>query len=409
MVERRQTPEREREIGSEIVRVYRAWHELERERNTGVEVIDFDLAPDSLRFDKNPFSQRADVIEALGRLSGEIDTNTTAGEFLHAKTVASSAYLRALEGEKMPLSPYLEQTLAIAPSLIPEEEIEAQFRRADKIFRQFGQKRLDRNSWPAFLETARLTPLDIQSTFTAAKEKLVPIIQKAIGQDFELVYELQFMNVDRPWINWISGDASGFIFRINSHPRNQERWFRGVTERLAVHEMGGHLVQVNSWRENIRAGVINPGYGVTAIPGPEQWSCEGMADVLAFLVPGLYENLSLHGQFSTEYTLLKDMVYNNAHIRVNEPGEDADRIHSYVQLYLPSETDERTSFVLGLLQNDPRYRAYYYTYSSGGYHLRRYADILSEFGKIALLKDLYAKPMTPRQIQRRVEEMKLLR
>ena len=374
MIEQGRIREREGELGNQIVRMFRSWHRLEEANGTGVDVIDFDLAPIHLQSAWTPFFSRQDVMRTLGDMSGEIVTNTPAGEFLHAKTVASLAFLEALEGDKKPLDVYLEQTVGIHPTLIPESEIEEQYQRVNNIFLQFGNGNLDKEGWASFFETAQLSPEEIETTFIEAKDLLVPIVQDNVGQNFTLDYTLEFQTVDKPWINRISGDPTGFYFRVNRHPRNQQRWFRGVTEALAVHEMGGHLVQAMTWKKNIQTGLINPGYGVTAIPGPEQWNCEGMADTLAFLVPGLYEKLSPYGKFAVEYTYLKDMVYNNAHIFVNEPDTDITKTQAYVQSYIPSETDERASSILTLLQNDPRYRSYYYTYSSGGYHHRRFAE-----------------------------------
>lgn len=405
MTESDRYPELEREQGNEIVRIYRAWRDLEKAIGNGVDPIDFDLAPQGLHFAKNPFTIRAQVIDRLQDMGRQIETSTPTAEFLGAKVISSIAYLKALEGEDRPIDEYIGNTLSVEPALIPQQEIDSQYVKVKDFFGEMDF-RFTPEGWDEFFQRSRLDPDEIKTTFTEAKGKFLPIILDVLGKGFVLEYEETLLNIDAPWISSISGDASGFHFRINLHRRNESRWFLGATEALAIHEMVSHLVQAYNWRQNIVAGQLSPSLGVTSIPGPEQWTCEGMADTLVFLISPMYDGLSMYGKFAIEYKHLQNIVNNNVHLWINQPNADEVFIRDYIQKYIPSNPADRITYFLNLRKKDPKYRSYLYAYSSGGYFHRKFADSLSESGRIQLVKDLYERPMTPTQIQTRVAQLR---
>lgn len=391
------------EVSTHAIRVYRGWRDLEKRDKSGIDVIDLDLVPDEFRFRQFPFESRVQVLGQFHRLSEGVDTSTTAGEYLHAKFISSIVQLGAMRGIREPFDFYIEDVLGITPEFIPGDVIEDQAEKTKTLFRQFGNGELNPTNWEAFHETARLLPEDREKTFIEAQEKFIPYIQGALGDNSELEYKTKKVELEVPWINSVSADAQGVLFRVNLHDINKHRWIKGIEELLVIHEIGGHVLQAVMHRRNIRDGLIDLGYGITTVPGPEQWSFEGMADNLIHLVPGLYNILSPHAQFLAEYGALKQLVYNNIHIRVNEPNPDLDILTNEVKGYAPNEPESRIRFMLDLLRNSIKSRAYQYTYEHGGYYYRNVAASLPDDKKIVLLKEHYKRPMTPAQAQREVQ------
>lgn len=389
--------------GAELVKVYRAWNQIEKPN--GIEIIDFDLAPPDLVFPNNPFKDRSQVIAMLAKLHDQILPQDDSGEFLKSRMKASLTFIDAIEGERLPLDEYLKKTIGVKSEIVPIEEIDEQRGVANELFTRLGYE-LTPDGWQKFFIKYKLLPEDIKSTFSSAQEKFVPIILDKLGVDYNLQYKTEFVVEDDYWINWISGNPEEFLFRINLHPRNQIRWYQGTTEGLAIHEMCGHLVQAYNFKENIKKGHINPGLGITMIPGPDQWNAEGMADTLAFLVPEIGDNLSPFGKFAVEYKYLSNLVHNNVHIWVNDDTFDQVEIGSFIRKYLPSETDERIAKTVDQRRNSPLHRAYLYTYNHGSRRHRQYAQELPDDKRQELVKYLYERPLTPKQIEKKVAQLK---
>lgn len=391
-------------FGKQIVELYRAWDKFEeKELGDKVDGIDFDLVGED--FEKMTITSRREAIEKLEEISASITPSTPTLTFFKAKALSSSTYLRALEGETFLIEDYVSRTLGIQPALEPTTGLEEQKERTDEAFARLGY-RPTADQFIQFFQENLLDKEEIVSDFNTAKERLTPKVAAALDlQDLlPLDYEESFVEIDEYWICWIMGQKGKMDFRINLHPKNKIRWFKGSPELLAAHEMMGHLLQALNFKDKIAKGVLNPGFGVTSIPGPEQWAFEGMADALPILIPTVYQSLSDHGRFAFEANHLKDLVSNNVHIMVNH-GVNLEETKKYVRKYRPYETDERIEREVQDCSSHPLFRAYLLTYSDGGRFFVRTARDLGGKTK-GLLRDLYNSPMTPDQIKQRANELK---
>jgi hypothetical protein len=389
----------EQELGEYTVQLYRAWHELEK--SGPVDVIDFDLINQD--FPSIGLNSRQDVLDRFSAIRLH-SVESPAQEFLCAKLLASKSYLKSLEGEYIPFREYCEQTVGIVPEMFSEEGLIQQRNQADEALDKLGYKPTPEGYKNYFPENILQTD-EIQRQFNKAKEKSNEIIARALGLQHLLPmdYKESIVSEDAYWICFISGQKTGMDFKINVHPRNRIRWVKGTPETISAHEMGGHLMQALSWRENIRNGLINPLYGVTSIPGPEQWACEGMADALPALIPELYAGFSNEAKFMHQLKVLSSMVKNNTHIMAND-GQELSTIKDYTNKYHPFETIERIEKGFKDATESPYLRAYLMTYNDGMPYFNNLGKDLG-IKSLQLLKELYKRPMTPTQVKKFVETL----
>jgi hypothetical protein len=397
--------------GEELVRVYRAWHELEQQlpEDKRIDVVDMDLAPVGIRFAQNPFNSRGQVMRALRELQGRFSLATPSGEFLSARDISSTTYVAEIERQQQdpdnfrptPLDQYLQATMAIRPTLVADEAIDIQYEKVVSMFSKLGFP-FNRHGWQQFFEASKFSSrTEVERAFEVAESRFLPIISEVTGVQVDTeATKPKFVERDTYWLNWLSYDTQeGFIFLMNVFPTHANRWHKGIEELLIIHEKGGHLTQGHSWKTNIENGLINPGYGITSIPGPEHLYTEGIGDSLPFLIPEIYDVLSPEGKFIIEYEYLKSLVNNNAHIMVNNAGSNIQELVEYSSRYKPDASDEKITKLLNNMQNSPYHRAYLYAYGGGPHSLRAMGNKLTSQKRMQFVRELYFKPMTPHQVR----------
>lgn len=401
------------QVGLEMVQIYRAWDRIETDTETGIKVVDIDVAP--LRRHQ-PLLRVIDREQVAFRFRGLIpsaDQETADGEYLAAKMTSTLTFLRALKGVQFGLNEYTIPTAGVVLQPVPTRELDLQRKKVEDIFVSLGPELKDLGfnavGWQRFLDREHLNKSEIIESFNRARRKFVPIIMDVLGTNIRPVYRTSFVEDDQPWLNWMAGGRiEGFTLKINTHPRNNSSWYRGNTGKLAVHEILGHLFQAYCWKRNIEDRAINPGYGVTTIPGPEQWGCEGLATTLPFLIPELYQAADPYEQFAIELQYLTELVNNNLNLAVNGPEPvGRQELRELVREYLPNVSHRQfNKRIRGMIVN-PVWRGYYPAYEDGTRYFRKIADQLRPEARIKLLKDhLYSRPMTPRQIKLAVAELR---
>lgn len=418
------SPELDRRYGAEVVHLLRHWEDREERRKQGrLEVVDFDLAgdvdslipPEDLT-ELSSITNRPLMLFRLSQIAEHFDPESMDGQFMRARIRAHLALVFASERRRFyPLDEYLEETLGliigseVAFISIPEEEITQQKQKVTDLFSRLGFD-FNRTGWERFFNGAGLDPIQVESMYREAEDKLVPIMQQTAGVNYKPDYKLEFVNKEVEWINWSSGnEESGLQLLINKHLSLSNRWFLGVPERLVSHEELVHMFEAFSWRENIRNRLINPGYGLTTVPGPEQWHCEGFGNTLPFFIPEIYEALTPVGRFSVELRLLETWIYRNAHISVNNDSEKLSEITGYILDLLPNTHATAVKRLLEQRLSNSLSRAYQGAYG-GSYEHRQYAERLGspnkEFDKrLELVKFFLTQPATPIQIARKVADL----
>lgn len=418
------SPELDRRYGAEVVHLLRHWEDREGRRKQGrLEVVDFDLAGDVDSLipaedltELSSIANRPHMLFRLSQIAEHFDPESTGGQFMRARIRAHLALVFASERRRFyPLDEYLEETLGltrgseVAFISVPEEELTQQRRKVIDLFSLQGFD-FNRTGWESFFKEAQLDPIQVESMYREAEDKLVPIMQQAVGADYKPDYRIEFVNKEVEWINWSSGnEESGLQLLINTHESLLNRWFLGVPERLVSHEELVHMFEAFSWRENIRNELINPGYGLTTVPGPEQWHCEGFGNTLPFFIPEIYEALTPVGRFSVELRLLETWIFRNAHISVNDDPERLSEMTGYISDLLPNTNPITVRRYLEQRLSNSLSRAYQGAYG-GSYEHRQYAKRLESLNKefdkrLELVKFFLTQPATPLQIARKVADL----
>lgn len=413
------------EAGAELVLAYKTWNTSEiqrqKERGDGIEIIDFDLVPYS--FLKKTLPQRRitkingecrtreGALDFLRGLGNSFDDSTLDGQFMLSRIIASNEFTRAIQHPNaiFPLNSYLEATLGleegsrIGTELISDDVIEDRRDGVERLFNDLGYS-FDREGWAKFINDNQTTPQSAYAEFKTAEPRLTSIVMETLGLTEIPDYETEFTQENAYWMAWAKGTPERKLLRLNTHPRVMHRWSAGVAERLILHEICGHMFQASAWQKNVLEGKINPGYGITVIPGPEQWHSEGFADALHRFFPDVFTAMSPAGKFAAEYSLLTDMVKRNAHIGANTDPERREQIIARILDVLPSETRETVTVDLLERLKEPRTRAYLIAYG-GSYDHTIYAANLPTYQREQLLLEIYHHPMTPSQIQVRFEQL----
>lgn len=418
------SPQLDRQYGAEIVYLLRSWQDREEKRRYGrIEVVDFDLtgdvdslipAEDLSRLTAIP--TRAKMLFALSQIKENFNPESMDGEFMRLRIRSHIALVNAAEKRQFyPLGEYLEETLGLVEgsevnfSLVPEEDIVSQRQVVANLFSNLGFD-FTRWGWNKFFQELSLDPTQIQNKYLQAERVLVPIMQEVLGVDIQPQYHVDFVDKkDASWINWTKGDSNGFQLNINTHPNTRMRWFEGVPERLVAHEVLAHMFEGYSWRENIKSGLINPAYGITSVPGPEQWHCEGFGNTVPYFIPEIYDALSLVGKFATELRLLETWVMRNAQILTDQNNGNIPEYTGYALDILPNLALENVTRDLETRISNPAERAYKAAYGGSFEHVK-YAKRLASKNpaldkRLEMVQFFLTQPATPLQIAHKVTEL----
>lgn len=393
--------------GQKLVRIYRGWDRLERRTGKEIEVIDIDIAPPALR--PYDFANRSEVMGAFFDNALGFDTSSLDGRYLVDKARASHAYIQDLEaGDSLSqtLPDYMDRTMGIVMQVVSRSILDQRRLENEDRFRALGYA-YNPQGWCNFVKGNGIDIKRFKRDFPIAVEKLKPHMMAALGgEELQADYNVETVELDETWLNWVSGNSRNLTLRVNLHERNRNRWHKGTEEAMAVHEVFGHIYQILKFKENIQREdkPSNPGYGIFSIPGPEQWELEGLATTLSLLVPGIYENLSPEGQFAVQYRVLSQLVYNNTQIDLNgkRPSIEKELVNR-VQYYLPGEPEDRIKKVLIDQTKHPRNRSYMMAYQSGTRFFWEKSTVLSDKQKRTLLRRLYSQPMTHAQVKELID------
>lgn len=385
--------ELDREYGERMLHTYRAL------KTFNMAGVDFDFGPRVFSSQHPPITTAEDALEILLELSisgGE--PRSPFGDYMRAKARASLVYTQAVSGRFYPLSEYLGRTLGLTAKAPTDSEIDAQREIVIGRFSNLIEKPYNASGWESFFERFHLGGDDLRQAVFQAQATLDPIMGDILGLGPDFQYETDFIAVKDYWLMWSSGEHGSYLKRVNEHSINQPRWFRGQEEALTSHE-NTHLMQAHLWRRNIMSGQISPGYGITTVPGPEQVGCEGVAVVLPYLIPEIWDRLSEFGKFAVERTYLSHLVYGKAHWDINTTNPNRDEISDFIRFHLPCESQERIDDQLVKRRSSPRHRSYLYAYMEGARWHRRIAEHLPPDLAIELIRKECERPLLFRQLK----------
>jgi hypothetical protein len=297
----------------------------------------------------------------------------------------------------MDFTSYIEQTLGIKPRRFDENEIRKQkdvveSQLSDQYHLPFIESSLSGFQSRSFVDNKKLP-----RHFEHFRSKWVPELLKHVPvplADYQI--RVEFASEDAYWKNWISGNLSQheILLRINTHPR--QTWYRGFPETLVIHEYCGHAIQMINWHRRIERGEI-PGFlGILTVHFPDQFLLEGLAESLAYLLPG---RLSLESRS----VLLRELHYyyllvlNNVHILANEQGPAV--AFEYASNRLPFTPKELINKEIHDRTKNPLFRCYQYVYGIAKESFLSALRPLAPHQRWNLLRQVYDFPMTAKHFQ----------
>lgn len=403
-----------RAVDHELVDLYRSWDRLELEAGSPP-IIDFDLATPRVT---TPATSRSEVARRIEAVTGRLgDLEPIWRALVTRRLDASRYFLRALAGELLPFSEYINATMGVEPHLFSEDEIARGRAAVNKALSDLTQRHhegLTLQRQPARRADAitfesgdfhRFQSLFIVRDhdalprhFAFYREKWLPrLIERVSVPLDDYTINVEFASEDAYWKNWISGNLAGrqIDLRINCHPRHS--WYVGAAETLVLHEYCAHAVQMINWHREIERGRLPEFAGILTVHFPDQFILEGLAESIAHWLPDHHTRLEPKSKVLRElhaYTLL---VMNNVHIIANQDTPDAALAYGVERL--PFTKRETMAAEIRDRVGHPLYRCYQYVYGIAKHAFGRALADLGPRKGWQLMNAVYGGPMTPAQFE----------
>jgi hypothetical protein len=378
-------------INRRFIALFRGWDLYERAHG-GLSIVDFDLSPAEA---PTAFESREEVLAALLDMEECLRGSAGYAPFLHSRIGGSIAYVRALLDQPIPFEEYIQATLGVAATYIPDAEVDAARDEADRWLEHFHlrYRREDRDRFEReFLIHDKSA---IMSGIVDNKDVwLSRLGSLSIPVPPELNLKVSFTSVDAQWANWITGTRNGFELAINLHPR--KKYQRGSPLSLCLHEICGHAVQMAIWKERIESGEIDQACGVTTVHSPETFSAEGLGQTVHLLFARKFP-LPPELWLRTAQQYYELLVMQNAHVMIYQ-GERIEQVLNYADERLPLSHRGNIETDLRDRTSDPLARTYQLSYSIAERTIRRLIAPMNDAQISEFFSGIYQVPMTPVQL-----------
>lgn len=424
---RREVESPEQRLYADGVIALRAWHALAGKSR---DVIDFDLTQpsplvigfeDAIKGSANS-EEKSAMVKRLQDLYLRAQSYTPRGsgqahnfEFFLRQIEASTYFARRLNGEKIAPAEYIEKTTGVKFERIPDEVIEPLRRdvMAMAADPELGMPEPTEQTVLGFKYDRQLPPEEAHAALETRTNRTLLAIRRFIRNDFAVPYRISDENENAFWTAWSGTDPENpgnFLLRQNFNSGQQRVWTQGIAEMLGSHEPE-HLARMAKRKTLLGPNKLHDFFGLTTVHGPESVVEEGLAQTLVFFVSvpnpqdrknptSLFDTLSKEGKFWVNVQILKNMVYANVHVMVNDPaGYDEQKVIDYIKSNVPWESDEDIKQQIEWRTKNPLNQIYLFAYGKGAERFLHYAKVLNEAGKRMLLQYIYSRPYTPEQVE----------
>lgn len=374
-------------LTNKLLQVYFDWGRIEEN-----EIIDFNLIGQKNKFPQ-VYKSRQELYQAFREVKQDFIAKTTEDRYLLSKINGSLAYLDALDNNPPPFSQYIEQTMGVTPILFSDKYIDNLLTETKNAYQKLGVK-YTRKDLKKFAREQRLTKEEIVKSFNSFRDKWLPKFLDWLGIEVLLDYDMEFVEQDVYWMNWIKTQGNGkILLQFNVH--KGQPWTRGWTEYLMLHELCGHMVQMLCWKKEIIQDRMNPVVGLTTTFTPDQFIMEGIGEALLYFLP--FNPLSEHGRITFAADHLYWAVMNNLHIMANQEKSE-EEIYKFTSHYLPKSTRKDIKKDIKEKTLDPLARTYQYSYGIGRYYFKQLSEKLSASEKKKFIQQMYTEAIAPRDI-----------
>jgi len=380
-----------------IVALYRGWDAYEKSLGQyGAYIVDFDLAPGQYG---DSFSSRWQVLNRLTEYRDALSDHNAQDVFLKSKLHASIHYLRAVMGENIPFTEYIQNLMGITPRLFSEVHIDQIRQDIDELLSKWGLK-YDREYLVKFYTRFGIENL---RTFREDVEKQVDFWYKRIKQHIEVPampkVHMHFVNKGEFWHTWLSGFApEGTTLEINTNPDLKYQFLHSEPVRLATHEICGHALHMAVLFDRIEKGELSPAHGIILVHGPDIVQIEGLGQMLPEIIADIETEFDDLARVARKIYTHRFCVLNNAYIGLSE-GQPIQKVYEYVIQRLRFYSIEYVEKELRLWSRDPSMRAYRYIQAISEDLFRKVVYKLPVEQRYKFLHEMYTNPMTPTQIE----------
>lgn len=373
------------QLRDETELVLRSWDAYERSRGSAP-IIDYDCHP--VDEAAKASASRVEVLRQLEELtaSAQRDPDETR---IRQRLRADIGYLRALLGERPPLTEYVRATQGCPAVGWSAAYVTSRGEAARAAIESLGIR------WDAdtLAELAahegRLTTEQASDAIRGAAEELEPLVRKLTGTDAPFRLSVESTDVDAYWGYWLDGRGSDARLRLNL----RKAQFTEVQARVfALHEVLGHALQGASYAAQCAMNDV-PWVRLLSVHAPQQVLLEGLAQALPLFVVPNEESVVLR----TRLAHFHQLVMSELHLAVNA-GVPVDQCVSLAKSRVPYWTDENIADLLTDRSVNPQLRSYMWSYCAG---IDWFVALAEAGGQVAgeVLKAAYLSPLTPEDLE----------
>ncbi|HLA04069.1 MAG TPA: hypothetical protein VJ065_02450 [Patescibacteria group bacterium] len=348
-------------------------------------------------------------VESIG-----LDNLQPEWRLIYGNLLATSTFLEEEERLRRGLGKtdydqYLMKTSGIRPALRDWQELDESLSNVIEHLKGLGLK-FRSNSVPsvlgayfAYIENFRKYhyPEEVTDRFWDHFNRFRPDYAATVGRDLsKLDFRVVWGKADSFWMFWERPNVTENILYANWHRRHRNHWYEGRIEMYAYHEPA-HFVYVDSIRDEIRNGNLDPAVGIIPIPSPACFQLEGLAQT----VPDFIDlDLSVDGKVAAEvYRLDKAAVANSLYVLERDvpeaTGEKLERAiddqEKEIRKYMLFNTPPETRQLLKEGFEKPLERAYFPTYSQADKFYRGVSREARADQRLVIYRDGHRSPRTP--------------
>jgi hypothetical protein len=362
----------------------RGWDKLERSEGRPA-IIDFDCYPDG-----PPPADIASRIQVLEQLTSLLDqAQQTDNHWLIGRLTADLTYVRALLGERLPLSQYVERTQGAPANPWPPSYIEQRKQEAIDALRALGIAWGPNTTKDLEQLEGCLTAQETADEIRSEAERLEDAVRGYVGTDAPFTLDVEEVDQDVYWAYWLDGAGTHARLRINLR---HAQFTRVRARQLALHEILGHALQAASFHEQAQQNDVT-WIRLLSVHAPQQILLEGLAQALPYFVAPDDEQLIAR----TKLVHFSQLIRGQLHLMVNEPQPIEDCI-AYARRHLPHLTDAALGDSLTDRANNIQLRSYLWSYPIGLDWFARLAEQRpAESRKV--IEACYRAPLQPSDLE----------
>lgn len=366
-----------------------AWDRFEK-ANGGHEIIDFNLL--LAETTDREYKNRYQILQDLTALKeGSEDA-----KFNH-KLDAHICYLRALMGQQFSLEDYVEATQQIPVIFFDDQVLETARQNLGEVLDEVGltlgpdlRKEMERL-------TPIIPPKDLDDYYRESYGRHKKYLEDALGKQVAFELKIEIVEDDGYWSCWVDGAGKTYRLRINTRG-----WEYSEARILAMvyHELLAHCSQVALWTDEIAAGRLHHGWGLTTVHTPEQFLMEGLAQTLPLYLQNEYttrpEMIS-----RIHLTYFTWLILNNIHIMINR-GDNIESCIDYSKKHIPWYETDKLIPDLSSRTNNLLFRSYQYVYPASFHFFLKLTGELSDGQKIKFLQRCFYDVLLYKELKTRI-------